>query len=369
MNQTVRKLIAAIAITAMMISMTACGSSAAPDSGDAPQAAPAATADTASTDTEATAPADDESPAEAADTAAAAEDATLNIAYQYGLSYAPAVIAQVNGYIEKAYTDINGGTLTVNWNQMSSGADINTAIASGDLDAGFMGIGPAITGVTKGLGYKIFTNLSGQEHGLMTNDPSIQSLADLVGSDHQIALVNIGSIQHIVLAKALADNGYDAHALDANIAVMKHPDGKAALESGAVSCHLTSSPYIFAERENPDLHELEEVTAAYTSDYSFIVGIASEDLHDSKPDVYKALCDGIAEGMDLIKSDPEAAATITSELDGNDPAVELDYLKQGIYTPETNKLFEVATFMAENDFIENTPAAYEDLVFDNVSGN
>ncbi len=300
---------------------------------------------------------------------ATAEDAVLNLAYQYGLSYAPAVIAEEQKLIEEAYQNATGGNLTINWTQMSSGADINTAIASGELDGGFMGVAPAITGVTKGLGYKIFTNLSGQEQGLMTNDSSVTSLGDLIGSEKQIALVNIGSIQHIMLAKALADHGFGAHDLDSNIVAMKHPDGMGALLSGSAACHLTSSPYIFIEKENPDLHELTEVSESYPADYSFIVGIASESLHDEKPAVYQALCDGIKAGMDVISSDSKTAAKITCELDGNSPDTELDYLNRGSYTPETSHIFEIASFMYENDFIENDPVSYENLVFDNVKGN
>jgi NitT/TauT family transport system substrate-binding protein len=297
------------------------------------------------------------------------KDETLSLAYQYGLSYSPAVIAQNQGFIEKAYHEATGGTLTITWNQMSSGADINTAIASGELDGGFMGLAPALTGATKGLGCKIFTNLSGQEHGMMTNDDSITSLGDLIGSDKQIALVNLGSLQHIILAKALADNGYDAHALDSNIVAMKHPDGKSALETGMVSCHVTSSPYIFAEKEDPALHELTEVDSSYTKEYTFTVGIASEDLYNNKPEVYKALCDGINASIDFINSSPEEAAAITCELDGNPLDVELAYLKKGTYTSSTNRLFEVATFMYDNQFLDNDPVSYENLVFPNVKGN
>ncbi|MCR5688339.1 MAG: ABC transporter substrate-binding protein [Lachnospiraceae bacterium] len=357
--------IVSVAAAAMLLGLTGCAANvnvAQPAGSEAP-------AETASAETE-TAPAETEAaPAEAEAEPAGGADETLNLSYQYGLSYAPAVIAQEKGLIEKAYNEATGGNLTVTWTQMSSGADINTAIAAGELDGGFMGVGPAVTGVTKGLGYKIFTNLSGQEHGMTSNDPDVNSLGDLVGSDKQIALVNTGSIQHIILAKALVENGYGAHDLDANIVAMKHPDGKAALESGSVACHLTSSPYIFSERENSDLHEIKEVADAYTVDYSFIVGIATEELHDSKPEVYAALCDGIKAGMDLINSDPEGAAAITCELDGNTPEVELDYMKKGTYNPDTNKLFEVATFMYDNEFIENAPGSYEDLVFDNVKGN
>ncbi|MBR6941120.1 MAG: hypothetical protein IKH65_09960, partial [Clostridia bacterium] len=68
----------------------------------------------------------------------------------------------------------------------------------------------------------------------------------------------------VSLAKALTENGFDAHALDANIIAMKHPDGMTSLESGSVKCHLTSSPYIFYELDNEDLHELTEVYNAWS---------------------------------------------------------------------------------------------------------
>ncbi|MCR4585541.1 MAG: ABC transporter substrate-binding protein [Lachnospiraceae bacterium] len=299
----------------------------------------------------------------------AEETKTLSLAYQYGLAYAPAVIAEHEGYIEEAYRKATGNEVTVTWNQMSSGADINTGIAAGELDGGFMGVAPAITGVTKGVGYRIFSNLSGQRHGMMTNDAGVNSLKDLAGTDKQIALVNIGSIQHIILGKALVENGLDAHALDANIVAMKHPDGMSSLESGIVSCHLTSSPYIFKEEENGELHELTEVSAAWTVDDSFIVGVASEKLHDTDPELYKALCEGIQRGIDLINSDPAKAAAITAEPDGNTVEEEIALYGKGSYHSYTSNLYELAVFMGENGFVDNAPASYRDIVFDNVEGN
>ena len=58
----------------------------------------------------------------------AAGDAELSLAYQYGLGYAAVTIAQQEGLIEKAYKEATGADLTITWNQMSSGADINTVI-------------------------------------------------------------------------------------------------------------------------------------------------------------------------------------------------------------------------------------------------
>lgn len=297
------------------------------------------------------------------------EGATLEIAYQYGLAYAPLIVAKEQGLIEKAYKELTGGEVTVVWNQMNSGPDINTGIASGQLDVGFMGIAPALTGISKNVGYKIFTNLSGQEHGLMTNNSEIHSFEDLIDSEHQIALVNIGSIQHIILGRALSQAGYDAHALDANLVAMKHPDGMAALLSGNAALHLTSNPYIYMERENANLHELTEVSDVWTREESFIVGVAAEQLYKEEPRLYQALCSAIEEAIGYVNENTEETAKLTSEYDGNSLEDEVRYLKEGIYTVETKGIFDLAVFMAENKFIDKAPEAYSDLVFDNVSGD
>ena len=296
-------------------------------------------------------------------------DVTLNIAYQYGLAYAPAMIAKEQGLIEAAYKEATGDTVEVVWNQMSSGADINTGIAGGSIQVGFMGIAPAITGVMNNVGYKICSNLSGQEHGLMTNDPDITSLQDIVDNKSQIALVNTGSFQHIILARALDNAGLDPHVLDSNIVAMKHPDGMAALESGSVPCHLTSSPYIFMERENTELYEIPVVNEVCALEDSFIVGVASNTLYNGNPELYNALCAALGEAMVYINENTEEAAKLTSQYDGNDVATELAYMKSGYYATETKGVYDLAVFMAENGFIEKAPEKFYDLAFDNVSGN
>ena len=346
------KILSLLLAAAMVLSLAACGSAAAPAASDASQSSQTSDASQAS---EAAAPKDE-------------KPLTLHVAYQYGLAYAPLILVQQNELIEKAYSEATGKTVEVFWDQMSSGADINVGIASGNLDVGFMGVAPAITGISKKVGYKIFTNLSGQEHGMMTNDPELQSLADLVGSDKQIALVNIGSIQHIILGLTLKANGYDAHALDANLVGMKHPDGKAALESGSIPCHLTSNPYIYKERANEALHEIVEVKNAWAPDNSFIVGVASEALNAEHPELYAALCQALAEAIDMVNADFEATAKITCEYNGNTFEDELFYLKAGSYGAETKGLLDLARFMYENNFVEVSFESYRDLVFDNVKG-
>lgn len=297
------------------------------------------------------------------------ESYTLRLAYQYGLAYAPLTIVQSEKLIEEAFEEKTGKTVNVEWTQMNSGADINTAFAADSIDVGFLGAAVAITGVANEVGYKVFTNLSGQENSMMTNDSEIKSLKDLVGSNKQIAMVNLGSIQHIIMAMALDNAGLDAHALDENIVAMPHPDGMTALESGSVSCHLTSNPYIYQERESGKYTELTEVGAARSKDASFIVGVASQKLHDESPELYEAMCEAFASAQDMLTNDVEAAAEICAEFDGFSIEDEIKYLKVGSYKPETSQLYKMAEFMEKAKFIDKAPASYEDLVFDNVTGD
>lgn len=298
-----------------------------------------------------------------------AADTSVNIAFQYGLAYAPLIIMQDQKLIESAYADQTGKEVEIVWQQMSSGADINVGIASGNIQVGFMGVAPAISGVTKHVGYKIFTNLSGQEHGMMVNDDSIHSFADLIGTAHQVALVNIGSIQHIILAKTLVDAGYGAHDLDSNLIAMKHPDGMTSLMTGSVAAHVTTNPYIYKERASDDLHEIESMPSVWPASNSFIVGVASEELYETDPELYRAICSAVAQAIDFINTDPESAAAVTCAFNGNTLEDEILYMGLGQYSCETGGIAELAKFMYEQFFIENDPGEYADLVFDNVKGN
>ncbi|MBP5608427.1 MAG: hypothetical protein J6X66_09210, partial [Lachnospiraceae bacterium] len=102
---------------------------------------------------------------------------------------------------------------------------------------------------------------------------------------------------------------------------------------------------------------------------SFIVGVASTELHDSDPALYNALCDAISSSIDFLNNNTDEVASMTCEYDGNTADVESDYLKKGVYTPETKGVFTLAGFMSENGFIETSFVDYTDLVFDNVKGD
>ena len=289
----------------------------------------------------------------------------LTIAHQYGIAYAPLEVMKPQKLIEKHYDGVE-----VEWSTLNSGSAINEGFLSGDIDVGAMGVAPAITGVTSGVPYKICSNMSAQPHKIMTNNPNIKSLKDI--TDEKIALVNIGSIQHILLAMAAKEQLGDAHALDENIAAMAHPDGMSSLISGSVDCHLTTSPYVFKEAEEDGITEVEALESVWPSGNSFIVAVASTDLQENNPELYDAVVAALAEAIDYINNNTAEAAEMLCEAEDVDAATMEKWLtdKDCVYSTETKGVMDMANFMAEEGFLENEgPKDFSDLAFDNVKGN
>ncbi len=291
--------------------------------------------------------------------------ATLTIAYQYGMAYSPLLIMKEQQLIEK-YAP---GT-TVEWTVLNSGSAINEGIASGSVDVGAMGVGPAITGVMRGIPYRIFSAVSSQPQGLMTSLPDVMSLADIT-ADQKIALVNIGSIQHILLAMAAKAELGDAHALDNNIVAMAHPDGMAALLSGSVSYQLTTSPYIFKELNEPGIRMLDSISNVWPDGNTFIVAVAAQDLYDNHRSQYDAVVKALQEACAYIENNPEEVAALLCENEGVDEATMLSWLQDPAcgYATETVGVLSMAQFMAENGFLDVAPESFSDLAFENVLGN
>ena len=290
---------------------------------------------------------------------------TLTIAHQYGMAYAPFEVMKEQKLIEKYYDGVE-----VEWATLNSGSAINEGFASGDIDVGGMGVGPAITGVTSGVPYKIAANMSAQPHRIMTNDDDIKTLSDI--TDEKIALVNIGSIQHVLLAMAAEDQLGDAHALDNNIVAMAHPDGMSSLLSGSVECHLTTSPYVYKEAAEDGIHEVEALESVWPDGNSFILMMASTDLYENDPELYEAVLNALEEAITWINENKEEAAQMLCEAEDVDAATMLEWLNDPacVYSTETRGVMDMADFMAENDFLENEgPSSMSDLAFDNVVGN
>lgn len=290
---------------------------------------------------------------------------SVTIAMQNGMSYAPLTIMKEQGLVEKYCEGVD-----VRWVTLNSGSAINEGMASGEIDFGGMGVAPAITAVASGLDIKIASSLDSLPNRIMTNDPAINALSD-IKPDDKIALVNIGSLQHILLAMAAKNVLGDAKALDNNIVAMSHPDGMTALTSGSVDMQLTNPPYLFEEQEDSSLHEVEGLAEICPVGTSTIVLTATSAVHENAA-VYDGVMEALNEAMDYINEDPAGAAEILAKTDDLDPVKYQSWLEDEstVFSTKCHGVMDFVKFMDENGFMDSkAPASFSELVFDNVEGD
>ena len=289
---------------------------------------------------------------------------TLAIAYQGGVGYAPVHVMEKKNLIEENYD----GEIAVEFVKLDSGAAINEGIIGGTIDIGCMGLAPAVSGVAAGIPYKAISNLCSQSHGLMSNDPAITKLSDITSED-KIALVSTGSIQHILLAMAAEKEFGDAHTLDNNIQGMSHAEGMASLESGTVKLHLTSSPFIYQERESGKYTELAEISEVWPSGNTFLVAMASTEL-ENDPELFDAVSKSLDQAITFINENKEEAAQIESEYLELDLETVTGYLEQEDcqFFTELRGAETMVEFMYRAGFIEKE-ITLDDFKYESVNSN
>ncbi len=286
------------------------------------------------------------------------------IAYQGGIGYAPVHIMKEEKLVEKNYNR----DVEVEYIKLDSGAAINEGIIGGTVDVGCMGISPAISGVSKGIPYKAIANLCSQSHGLMSNDFSVKSLKDIKDTD-KIAIVSPGSFQHLLLSMAAKKTLGDAHVLDNNIQRMSNAERMAALESGTVKLHLTTSPFIYQERESKKYIELPEIAEVWPRGNTHLVAMASEKLAEDK-ELFDATQKAFNQAVEFINKNPKETVKIESDYLKLDEATVKSYLEQpdAMFFSEIRGMKAMANFMKDEGFIDKA-VNFDNFAYEGVTGN
>ena len=294
-------------------------------------------------------------------TAESAEIQTITIAEQFGLAYAPVQIMRLQQLIEKENPNI-----TVNWVQLENSAAIREAIVAGRVDAGFGGIPPFLIGWDSGMKWKIAVGLSSAPLGLVTKRETIKTL-DEFGEQDRIILPQPGSIQHILLSMALERDYGDSHLLDNNLLTMSHPNGMSAMISDAsAAAHFTSPPYLFMELEQPGFSILLTGEEAMGEPFTFIVGSATGDLHNNRPEAYKAFTTAVEKAVKFITENPREAAEILAPEYNLDSDRLFEYITYpGMnFTTSIDGVMTFADFMKRNGYLKRLPADISEVVWD-----
>ncbi|MDI3533929.1 MAG: sulfonate transport system substrate-binding protein [Thermosediminibacterales bacterium] len=286
----------------------------------------------------------------------------IRIAQQFGLVYAPLMIAQEKGFFEKY-------GLEVEWKRFGSGGAAREALASGELDAAFMGIPPFLIGWDKGVPAKVAVGYVVSPVSLVTYKSEIKSLKDFKSGD-KIALPSPGSMQHILLAMAAERELGNANAFDDMLVALPHPDGcSAMLAKKDITAHFTTPPYLFEELSQQGYKEVLTGAEAFGQEFGFNVGLVTKEYHDKHPRGYASFVMGVSEAITWINHHKEEAAEILAP-EFNMPKEKLyKYMTwPGLnYTTAPYGLIGFAEFMKKAGYISKLPQDISEIAWENIS--
>lgn len=287
----------------------------------------------------------------------------ITFAIQFGLSYAPAVAMVQKGFLEEQLPGIQ-----VDYKQLAAGAPIREAMIAGQVDVGFMGLGPAIQGWDKGVDWKI-AGAMGSMPLFLNGSTGAKSVKD-IKPDEKIALPGPGSIQDVVLAMEAERQGLNPKQFQPNLVAMSHPDGEKALYArGEVKYHLSSPPFQYRQLKSPGITKVFDSYEAVGGPHTFNVMVITRKFKEARPDVYDGLVKALEKAVNWVKDNPEAAADLMIATGDKTPKEELvamikDPQIEWTITPKGLERF--ATFMQKTGFTKRSLKDWRDLSWENL---
>ena len=180
--------------------------------------------------------------------------------------------------------------------QFNNGGDLMTAMASGEVDVGYVGIAPVLSSVAKGVPVKVISSAQTDGSGIVvTKESGITSAADLKGKS--IATPGEASIQYVLLTYYLKENNLSTD--DLNISAMKVPSMNDALKTKQIDGIITFQPYVSIAANNSDNVVLED-SADILPNHPCCVVVASDDFIKNHEDTVKDIIAIHKEATDFI---------------------------------------------------------------------
>ena len=167
--------------------------------------------------------------------------------------------------------------------QFNNGGDLMTAMASGDVDVGYVGISPVLSSASAGVPVKVISAAQTEGSGIIvTSESGISSAKDLSGKT--IATPGEASIQHVLLSYYLKQNGLSLD--DINESAMKVPSINDALKTNNIPGAITFQPYVSIAETDDGISELVD-SSEILPNHPCCVVVASQDFIDKHPDTVK----------------------------------------------------------------------------------
>jgi NitT/TauT family transport system substrate-binding protein len=307
---------------------------------------------------------------------ARAEMSEIHVSRQYGISYLPLMIMEDQKLIEK-HAKAEGIDVKVDWSKFASGAVMNDALLSGNLQFASGGVAPFTTlwAKTRGnLDVKGVAAINSMPLYLVTNNPNVKTIKDFTEKD-KIALPAVKvSIQAVTLQMA-AEKAFgpgQQNKLDHLTVSMSHPDAETALLSGGseITAHLGSPPFQYQELERKGIHRVLNSYDVLGGPATFNVVWTTAKFHNENPKIYKAFVAALDDATAQINNDKKKAAETYLRISKDKDSLE-DILKmlndpEIKYTTTPNNTMKYVDFMHKIGSIKVKPESWKDMYFPNA---
>ena len=176
-----------------------------------------------------------------------------------------------------------------------------TAMASGEVDVGYVGITPVLSSIAKGVPVKGISSAQTEGSGIVvTQDSGINSAADLKGKS--IATPGEASIQYSLLTYYLKQGNLSVD--DLNVSAMKVPSMNDALKTKQIDGIVTFQPYV-SIATNDTGNQLLVGSDEILPNHPRCVVVASDDFIKNHEDQAKEIVAIHKEATDFINSNIE----------------------------------------------------------------
>lgn len=207
-------------------------------------------------------------------------------------------------YVAEAQKQYEAQGLTVETVQFNNGGDLMTAMASGDVDVGYVGITPVLSSIEKGVPVKVVSGAQTEGSGIVVGkDSNIKSLADLKGK--KIGTPGAATIQNMIITYGLNQSGVSVN--DVELVSMKAAQMNDALKAGQIDAMICWEPFSSIAVKN-GYGKLLENTSEIIPGHPCCVVAARQDFIDKHPDELKKIVAIHENATKFIKENPKEAA-------------------------------------------------------------
>jgi NitT/TauT family transport system substrate-binding protein len=253
---------------------------------------------------------------------------SVNIGYLPTDHDAALFVANSTGMFKKAGIDVE-------LYEYNNGGDLMSAMASGDLDVGYVGITPVIYSISKEVPVRIVAGAQNEGSGLLSQNSSVKSISDLKGKT--VATPGEASIQSVLLKYDLKKNGLSTS--DIESPTMKVSSMNDALKTKGIDAMLTYEPYVTISKEINN-QTLVENSGDILPNHPCCVVVMNEKFISGHQDKAKKVLDIHKKATEKIKANPDGMVQYLPSNIVPDPKIEKESLTHIKWASDLNDTYK-----------------------------